>query len=1323
MITNTAQMLEAMTDRAAFETLALRILRGHAPYAAVIRAGTNAKGETIVSKVDGFGQVPGSSPPHFIMFESTTTDAAGLERKWLFDHLTPPSGRPGRKRETPPREADDGDLIKAAREATKLLADHPLASFTIVLATNQAVKRELHDKVALAAARLGVNFDIWEQSRIADALDSTSTGQYLRWVYFRNAAERLSPELLREAGAQSLVAYASYARVGGPDRWVQRDDESTVTAALAESETSLLFLVGGSGFGKTVIAYRVMKAWLRRGGHALWLTEAMVEGAVSIEQAIDVRLRDRFPSLVDPSVRVLSEVLGDDRLLIVIDDVHRATRPYDLLRKIIAWTSAARGETTARPFVFLCPAWPHAVGAAMDTSLRDVRQVSVRTMTMKEACAALGSDTNQSKRIAEQLAFDPFAIALFNELRVPGSNDNLPETVTTHDVLTQFVEKSITRVESLGSSQCTAGEYWEVVETIAQQSLSTRALNAKLSDAREWLGTDRRRSAFGELLKSSAVFWEERQQSKIEYRHDRVRDRLFAYGMKRLAISQNYHLLLDPFFAEVAAIALVDLDAAKELVELFATHLPLVLAIALSMVRQNSDAERRLEAGLRAWAIATNSSQSRIRVHFRYQTKDPSVSSVHVAGQFNNWAETVGNGGYALRRTEGTCEWAGAFLIRPGRHPFKLVINESRWIEYPRLRTREPDGCGGFNSVITLDTPAPSIATAFYDVHSRFVLQVLARTDSGVISRLSDVLPEGDLDADLGRFRNGDARAGIHFFASFLGDPTSSYAARAEAVEAVRRYHLDVLLDGVAAEMPELQEDEQRGGAILLCGFLRTSRSLGIAMDLWRGAVDQESLLAAALWSQLCAVDAPDLSAIDELLKRYLAIPDAHDDDGKRSDRRDVHEYLRLGRPAMSDQTLQAIKERALREPELLSLIWSLCKGVDNPIAVEVMTRLAAALDESSAGQEGKPWGLSVFTDEWTRPGRRMSPESTACLRDLWKHPSESDSVKKYAFQLWITGNGWSLNDVAAIPVDHPFAEDAIWARARHSDRSCSILVAERLAKSSRWSYFASRVWSDDLRKGVERQLEQLLEPNSNEGHDLASLLMRIPREDARSMLDKYWDRLSGDPQFLQTALVVGGASIERRVAGALRNWPTPRVSPFHHLRVHLHLRFTDETEMVDDAAITRLLEYVAWLEPRDIEVIAESCRRRGISAIARARLAPSISEELRQKLFPTEEQLLCELDAIVAKSDDPKPIRQGEIWVRRATEASDGTVDLVAAVDRWLEQSASDARLRLAADALVEIGQRRGIEVLRRRVDSSIGWQRKLLERVTVLIQRFSLE
>ena len=106
---------------------------------------------------------------------------------------------------------------------------------------------------------------------------------------------------------------------------------------------------------------------------------------------------------------------------------------------------------------------------------------------------------------------------------------------------------------------------------------------------------------------------------------------------------------------------------------------------------------------------------------FVYDPHGQTLHSVHVAGDFNHWPQTIAAGGLALTYDQASGLWTGTFAIGEGAHLYKLVLDETTWIADPRAPSSQSDGYGGQNSVLTLACGGASTAdiTANFPVETR----------------------------------------------------------------------------------------------------------------------------------------------------------------------------------------------------------------------------------------------------------------------------------------------------------------------------------------------------------------------------------------------------------------------------------------------------------------------------------------------------------------------------------------------------------------------------------------------------------------------------
>ncbi len=80
---------------------------------------------------------------------------------------------------------------------------------------------------------------------------------------------------------------------------------------------------------------------------------------------------------------------------------------------------------------------------------------------------------------------------------------------------------------------------------------------------------------------------------------------------------------------------------------------------------------------------------------WRFSYADNAASSVHLAGDFNEWS----NSANPLTRGESGI-WYAVLELEPGTYQYKFVVNGSDWKVDPTNENTVEDGYGGENSVV-----------------------------------------------------------------------------------------------------------------------------------------------------------------------------------------------------------------------------------------------------------------------------------------------------------------------------------------------------------------------------------------------------------------------------------------------------------------------------------------------------------------------------------------------------------------------------------------------------------------------------------------------
>lgn len=103
------------------------------------------------------------------------------------------------------------------------------------------------------------------------------------------------------------------------------------------------------------------------------------------------------------------------------------------------------------------------------------------------------------------------------------------------------------------------------------------------------------------------------------------------------------------------------------------------------------------------------------KVVFQYQPPIGGVQQVMLAGTFNDW----NTGSTPMQDSDGDGTWEATIMLAPGDHQYKFVA-DGQWITDTNADDFVPDGFGGKNSVIHVDSRFESINVALGD--GRFYL-------------------------------------------------------------------------------------------------------------------------------------------------------------------------------------------------------------------------------------------------------------------------------------------------------------------------------------------------------------------------------------------------------------------------------------------------------------------------------------------------------------------------------------------------------------------------------------------------------------------------
>jgi 1,4-alpha-glucan branching enzyme len=86
---------------------------------------------------------------------------------------------------------------------------------------------------------------------------------------------------------------------------------------------------------------------------------------------------------------------------------------------------------------------------------------------------------------------------------------------------------------------------------------------------------------------------------------------------------------------------------------------------------------------------------------FAYASAGPSLTSVHLSGTFNAWADP----GLPLAYDGPSQTWQLSLELAGGNYAYKFVLDGKTWVADPNNPEQESDTFGGVNSLLTVVCP------------------------------------------------------------------------------------------------------------------------------------------------------------------------------------------------------------------------------------------------------------------------------------------------------------------------------------------------------------------------------------------------------------------------------------------------------------------------------------------------------------------------------------------------------------------------------------------------------------------------------------------
>jgi hypothetical protein len=569
---STPEILNAMTDRALFERLANEVLRVKFPYLTnLIVGGINPQGETIKGPTDAFCLL---SDGRYAMVHHTTS-STDLKGKWLY------------KGEAKTKE--QGDLIKAIRSAEAIRSKDASKSFVVFLVTNQLVNETLHSEIHEANPHEYITIEVVELSTLASFLDFTPEGQYIRKIFLHIEGELLSRKLLSEITELNIERYKQEIFIED-EKLVETSEDHRIYTLLRKSNKSLNLLSGGSGLGKSTVAYNLLKKEATTGRVVIRLAADVLSGAQSMMDAIYAQLKRDYPTIrIDPII--IDPLFGE--AFIVIDDINKSENPAALLDKIIFWSVAIQRNDIQ----IVCPVWPQHFSLLENRALKESKYFVIPLERLEfEDCNNMlikGLEqlpeplTPQQRRtIIIDTARDPllitFCITLLQGIGVY-SNE------IANEAIKKFVDGKIQKISQ--THDYTVVEVKEVIEQLGKCMLMLAKTELSFNDVKQWFGENRSSMDIVKRFASQRQLFYFDDAGTCIFRHDRVKEHFIEMSLSSMLVEGliDESCFVDPYFGYEIGAAIATSNPKDEQIKKILYANPLAVYASLKYLQQPKD--------------------------------------------------------------------------------------------------------------------------------------------------------------------------------------------------------------------------------------------------------------------------------------------------------------------------------------------------------------------------------------------------------------------------------------------------------------------------------------------------------------------------------------------------------------------------------------------------------------------------------------------------------------------------------------------------------------------------------------------------------------
>ncbi|MDD1523464.1 hypothetical protein DAA51_38585 [Bradyrhizobium sp. WBAH10] len=401
---------------------------------------------------------------------------------------------------------------------------------------------------------------------------------------------------------------------------------------------------------------------------------------------------------------------------------------------------------------------------------------------------------------------------------------------------------------------------------------------------------------------------------------------------------------------------------------------------------------------------------------------------------------------------------------------------------------------------------------------------------------------------------------------------------------------------------------------------------------------------------------------------------------------------------------MQYLIQRA-KDAELNWPILYLLHEMDHPDTLEFVAHELAHKARRAAASGGFSHFTMSAIDRWDPDRRRglgpMSVASKSRLLALWTTTNAEKYLREQAFRLWAASESeGDLDILRSIDREDELFDRALFQRLKRGDQQAIpyVLPKFKTNRDDYWWQVGRYLWSDEMTEALDESLTRRGKkavrgwdkPERQSDWMTSENILRLPEKVAERLLIKHWDHLRFVPYFVQAALYTATPELRSLVAKTMSECPDPK-NFMRFIDSHYNLNARGASGLNRLAQVESLVPYFGLFDELSIDQFWKCCNTHGWFEFRRKHLDPLVSHPHYAEQLGGDGTRKA-LDEFLEKDR--------LVWMNHWLDdclAAGATVDqLVGEISSWLTSKASLDGLRVVSAALMHVGRRSDLPILR---------------------------